>query len=277
MIHVRARSQVCQWMTIVALVLPAVSWAQETSSGPEQQDHFLIGVIADGSIGGESLSEFCTESDSHYFEAKTVVFVLGKKDCSTAYSAAKPFLEVAWRGKTYFIDADKVTFDEPYKTRMDNLDGAGWAAAREEGLTGSMLVRRNELEKALKALEGTKPQGLAVVSWAVVDESEYTNGTGVRIAVYNPTKKTIKYIWFTIVGINAVDDAVGGPRTVKAIGPLDADASGEYRFEYVWPTDIVESAKFRQIKVQYMDGSQKVITRPGDVVLDADAASVLSE
>ena len=66
-------------------------------------------------------------------------------------------------------------------------------------------------------------------------------------------------------------------RTVKAVGPIEPDAGGTYRFEYTWMTDLVETAVFKSIKVQYMDGSVKVIAHPDRVVMDDDVAKTFKE
>lgn len=85
------------------------------------------------------------------------------------------------------------------------------------------------------------------------------------------------FIWFSVQGKNPVGDAVGGVRTVKAVGPIEPDAGGTYRFEYTWMTDLVETAVFKSIKVQYMDGSVKVIAHPDRVVMDDDVAKTFKE
>jgi hypothetical protein len=255
----------------MCLMLPRVSWAEDDSP------MFVIGMLADVQIGGATISEYCTPGDTQIFPSDSVVFVVGIKDCQPTYGSSKSFTEIAWRGKTYFVDSEDVVIDEKNKTKMESFGETEWAESRAEGITGSLIVRKNELNKALTAVDAAKSSGLSIIEWALIDESEYTKGTGIRFSVLNPTDKTIKYIWFTVAGINAVDDPVGAPETVKAIGPLEAGASGEYRFEYVWYTDIVETAKIRQIKVQYTDGTQKVIAHPSQIVMDSDDAAVLSE
>lgn len=106
--------------------------------------------------------------------------------------------------------------------------------------------------------------GLAIVDWNVFDESEYTNGTGIKFNIFNPTSKTIKYITINFVGYNAVDDPVSNYGTYtltrKGVGPIPQKESAEYEFEYVWHTDLVQYAKIKSIIVQYTDGTSKTIT-----------------
>jgi len=114
-------------------------------------------------------------------------------------------------------------------------------------------------------------KGLGVFECVAVDASEYTEGTGVDMTFYNPTKKVVKYVHATVVGMNPVDDPVieGGntSHTLKCIGPIDPGESGTYSFEYVWFTDIVERVKLTSIKVQYMDGTEKIISKPSEVIM----------
>ena len=65
--------------------------------------------------------------------------------------------------------------------------------------------------------------------------------------------------------------------TVKSIGPIKPDESGLYTFEYVWYTDIVETAKITNIKIQYMDGTFKTITVPDKVIMSDSLLKILDE
>ena len=100
--------------------------------------------------------------------------------------------------------------------------------------------------------------------------SDYTEGTGIEIFFYNPTKQDIKYITITFQGYNAVDDPVGRPVTRKCIGPIAPDASVSYDFDYVWLTDIIDYAKIKSIVVQYRNGSTKTIYNPQSVMFSPE-------
>lgn len=108
------------------------------------------------------------------------------------------------------------------------------------------------------------PYGLSLMDWGLYDESEYTDGTSVYFKFLNPTKKRIKYIYVSLYGKNRVGDRIyeGGKsvKTLKFIGPVEPDAIGNVSQEYVWFTDLVSSAKITSIKVQYMDGTTRMIT-----------------
>jgi len=131
-----------------------------------------------------------------------------------------------------------------------------------------------EVLRQRKLLEYSKRcelKGIGVFDCNAVDASEYTDGTGMEMTFYNPTKKVIKYVHATVVGYNAVNDPVveGGKtsHTLKCIGPIDPGDTGTYNFEYVWFTDIVQTSKLTSIKVQYMDGTEKIISKPSEVIM----------
>lgn len=93
-------------------------------------------------------------------------------------------------------------------------------------------------------------------------ESEYLKYPGFNISIYNSQqKKTIKYTWFTVNAYNPVNDLVG-TKTVQAIGPVAPLEFGDYKFEFVFKSNIVETCKIIKIKIQYMDGSVIYIDRP---------------
>jgi hypothetical protein len=101
----------------------------------------------------------------------------------------------------------------------------------------------------------------ALLDYSVYDESSVTEGTGIRFHLFNSSNKTIKYLWFSVTGINPVGDKVSS-KVLKGVGPLYSFDSGTYEFKYTWLTDVVETAKIDFIKVQYMDGSSKIIKNP---------------
>lgn len=130
------------------------------------------------------------------------------------------------------------------------------------------VLRQKKLQEYSKRCE---LKGLGVFDCKAFDASEYTDGTGMEMTFYNPTKKIIKYVHATVVGYNAVNDPViesgKTSHTLKCIGPIVPGDSGTYNFEYVWFTDVVETAKLTLIKVQYMDGTEKIISKPSEVII----------
>ena len=172
-----------------------------------------------------------------------------------------------YEGKAFFIKTQDVEIEEEELSKMDSLSLCN--NIQKEYFFQLALSKTKEIAdwRALNVLTeilSYEKHGLAIVDWNVFDESEYTNGTGIKFNIFNPTSKTIKYITINFVGYNAVDDPVSNYGTYtltrKGVGPIPQKESAEYEFEYVWHTDLVQYAKIKSIIVQYTDGTSKTIT-----------------
>lgn len=171
-------------------------------------------------------------------------------------------------GKCFYIPVSNVSLKTEEIAKLDSLLNSPKEAQEMffEVTKGFELYQyTQDTKKILGEFDSFKKYGLSIVKWSVYDESDYTDGTGIRFTFYNPTKSMIKYITITFVGYNAVDDPVGRALTKKCIGPIEPDESGEYQFEYAWFTDIVEYAKIRSIKVDYKNGTSKTITNVSNI------------
>lgn len=122
------------------------------------------------------------------------------------------------------------------------------------------IVIADEMREAFKPFIAIEKYGLGIIKYNA------TNGyssTGATFKIFNPSKKTIKYIWFTVGGENPVGDLVktktGYYKTLKGIGPVGRLEVSEWSFDYVWFTDVVETLKLTTIKIQYMDGTFRTI------------------
>lgn len=129
-------------------------------------------------------------------------------------------------------------------------------------------------EAFLKKVKFCKTKGLIILETKLIDESEYTEGTNFKLSILNPTSKTIKYITITLIGLNPVNDPVKDKGTIikkiKCVGPIESANIGEYLFENVWFTDMVEYFKISSIIVQYMDNTSKIITDANAITLSED-------
>lgn len=118
----------------------------------------------------------------------------------------------------------------------------------------------NEFVESLRPLVATTKYGLGIITYRPTGD-EYS--TGATFKIYNPSKKTIKYIWFTVGGENPVGDLVGSKgnyyKTVKGIGPVESNGIAEWDFQYLWYTNIVETLRITTIKIQYMDNTVKTL------------------
>lgn len=146
----------------------------------------------------------------------------------------------------------------------------------EEGLILDKRNREEEesrLKQQKELVSKLNKSGLGILEYSAFDVSEYTEGTGFRISVFNPTKKVIKYISISFSGYNSVNDKViNRMRTsyinsVRCVGPIKQYDDAEYEWDYIWFNDLVETIKLTSINVQYMDGSSKLITNIGNIIV----------
>jgi hypothetical protein len=215
-------------------------------------------------------------SHDSYLDNKTVVLVSAALE--DRYNDS---YEIFYNKKKLYISREYlniqgITFDDLIKLEQNEKDSVAYYAQ-----FASTLLYEADFRDLLSFLDKTKSAGLAILNWSYSDESEYTSGTSTKIEVYNPTKKTIKYLWFSFVAYNAVDDKIiqkgSSIVTRKGIGPIKPGDSGSYSYPYVWFTDLVESAKISSIKIQYMDGTIKTILNPRSVTVSKKLSALLTD
>lgn len=231
-------------------------------------------IITDTSyiIGIVNTETDARESESHY-RTKTIqkgsyVLVYGALRDTRGY-------KIMYREKKYIIPTGNLNinyidlYNQLLEESPENLRTL-------DSVTTSMapIAHQYEIKKALAYINKLRSKGLAVIDYRAYDESEYTDGTGIRVKVLNLSKKTIKYISFNVTGINAVDDAVSS-KSRKGIGPIKPDETGSYEFEYAWFTDIIEYIRINSIIIQYMDGSKRTVTGINQLVLPESITDIL--
>lgn len=257
--------------------VPELSSAAPITTPTAKQDpaESILGVLKERAQAGTVTSDFCRLESSRKLPSGSIVLVVRKAPCTGRYaSSQRDFLEVLFGGKTFQVAADAVYLTEMDLKRLDTLDAAQLEASAEAWRANSIHIRKDELERALKAVESTGKYGIALLTSGIFDISEYTEGTGFRATVLNSTKKPIKYVTFNVVGLNAVGDPVRGglgrtgPSAVlRGIGPIEPDESASYSRDYMWMTDIVEAFRISSIKVEYMDGSSRAISNVKAITL----------
>lgn len=243
----------------------------------------LLGLIKQQTSAAEKASDFCSVDTGARIPKGSIVVVVRHVSCVSRYGASlnKQFLEVLYAGQPRLVRIDSVHMTDADTKQLGLLQPAQIEASMDDWRRTSLLARSRELQEAIKALDATRKHGIAVLDSGVYDVSEHTEGTGFRISVYNPTKKAIKYVTVSLVGLNAVGDPVRGPlrnttiATLRGIGPIDPDDSASYSKDYMWMTDIVEDFRISSIKVEYMDGSSKTVTNLKGVSLSEEARQVL--
>ena len=188
------------------------------------------------------------------------------------------FLKMIYQGKAFFMKADDVKLSQEGKVKLDSLENCS-NEVQELFWNKTLLLNKalylKRLDDVLKEVESYSKYGLAIKNWDVYDESEYTDGTGIRITFLNPTEQVIKYISLSFQGYNAVDDPYGRPVSKRCVGPIGPKETASYNFEYVWLSDIVEYAKIRSITVTYKNGTTKIISKPSAIMLSDKALETI--
>lgn len=268
----------------LSLLIPLLVFSQSKKSEILTDTSMAVGIIGEDTYVGKSVGSYCLNGVDKYLTKGTTILISGIENCKKSYSnETTQFFEIVHNKKTYYIERDKLLTDKSYYEQIESMPPDKASAFREYAQSTSEILYKGNVRKALKFLDNCKANGLAVLDWNIYDESEYTDGTSVKFKVYNPTSKTIKYIWFTVVGFNPVGDKVIDRRkgtssiTVKAVGPIKTEESGSYEFTYVWFTDLVETARITSIKVQYMDNSIKTITNAKAVTMSDELYQILFE
>jgi hypothetical protein len=130
----------------------------------------------------------------------------------------------------------------------------------------------DSLQKILdKMLSTARAKNLVLWNWSWSYPNEYSKFTDVAIEVLNPYRSKIKYISFTIKAYNPVGDVVkdgitgATAKTVKGIGPIEYGDHGSYNFESVFYSNVIDKMQITQIKIQFFDGSTKIINNPAKI------------
>jgi len=218
----------------------------------------------DAVLGQISISG-CSLKIDEILKPNTEIILCGYISCNEKSKFYKVF-----HNGIYFIKENEVNISPKDDLYLKSL-------TRQEDLNLSQEVlnisRKNQ--DSLKKMAETMMKkyreigiknGLLIKKSAVFDQSEYTDATGYTFTPINTSKKTIKYIWVTVNGINPVNDVVSF-KTLKCVGPLETNDEGTYSFDYVWYTDTVVTCKITSIKIQYMDGSVKQLNNAESLIL----------
>lgn len=260
-----------------------ISLAQSETSRILTDSTSIIGEIINDSNLMESIYQYRNTFDKEIKRGTKVLVTDIQKWKKLNSNEFQEYFEILYNNKTYYLESDKIIIDENYYSQLLTMDYFVKLNFKENTKTTAKIIFDDELLKAITFIEKCEAKGLVILDWSFYDESEYIDGTSVKISVYNPTKKKVKYLWFTFIGYNAVDDVIidrlkmTSKITMKGIGPINPEESGTYEYDYVWHSDLVQKVKIFQIKVQYMDGTFKTILNPNEVIIDKQLYEVLKE
>lgn len=83
---------------------------------------------------------------------------------------------------------------------------------------------------------------------------------GFEISVDNWAQKTIKYAYFTVDILNAVDDKLA-TKTLTGVGPVEFGGIGSWNFESVLFSKSADKIILKQVKILYKDGTTRTLLK----------------
>ena len=233
---------------------------------------FISGYTVTDTFLSKEIDETCYSLADELLKPKTLVMLYGYQKCNVGEEFYKAF----YHGQMYFVKTKEITLSLENEQRLKNLDSVEIANLELSAQKLSVDIEKDRINRANAFLSKCKKKGILIKDATIFDQSDYTNGTGLNISIVNLSKKEIKYIWFTIKGINPVGDLVSS-KTVKGIGPISTDFAGEYSFDYIWHTDVVETFELPIIKIQYMDGTFVTVQKADDLIVPKIFKDVILE
>jgi hypothetical protein len=202
----------------------------------------IITSIVKESIAAVTPDSMCSIYGFKTLDVGTKVVIIAQRDCKTQYTKdTVSHYEIALDGKSYFIEKSAIDLsnqEEDIVKRFstennnENFEKAIFISRQmkfeeiNSKKKEELLVKRKETENFLEITPYMKKYGFSIVEVSIEDASKYTKGKNFYISVVNFSDKTIKYIWFSLIGFNAVKDPVidvfrrSPSFTVKAIGPV---------------------------------------------------------
>jgi hypothetical protein len=223
---------------------------------------------------------FTTNNDFYYKVSNKDIQYFSKWNKSSLWNYIVQ-CEIKSDGNIYIT----LTDSSRYKTKKEILEQEEIRIKRETELEESRIKieTAEKLRKTKLLMSRLSSQGIAIIDYQAFDVSDVTEGTGFEIRLFNPTKKTIKYVSISFYGINPVGDKVQVEfkntyiNKVKCVGPIKPFEGAEYNFEYQWFNDLVQSVKLVSLNIQYMDGSIRNYTDFKNIILKEEEIELLKE
>lgn len=279
-------------LLFILLLFPIIAFSQMSAEETALWEKMTIGFVEKDVMVGKSIDDKCNLVNQSAFipllkKYPTTTIVTDYKLCNNG--SPNLFFEIYDGVSFKYVKTSDVSFNE--KIDKDNLkvkfatmtpeerkflkDNVGIMAnlMRETEHSISVEKKADEMFETLEPFHLAKKQGIGFITYHPT--SNY-GITGATFKVYNPSLKTIKYIWFTVAGENAVEDLVRLSNskyytTLKGIGPVESEAISTWYFDNIWLTDIIEYLRISTIKIQYMDGSVKSLKYNDDMYIGTAA------
>lgn len=289
-----AVKSLCLMLISLMLAPPALAQApaQDASSAPigtnilqETQAPIppVTGTLVAPPLIEPYLGAQCIPAGTRDLPAGASVVVMKRFECRPTRPGKAPvdLVHAFYNGEAVFLRESNVRISIEGLQRLSTITDSVIEASYENWKSASASSFQGNREAAMAEVRKTSAQGVALLDHSVFDVSEVTQGTGFKVSLLNTGKKTIKYITFSVVGLNAVEDPVRdrltGSTTValRGVGPIEPLTTATYSKDYMWMTDLVEYHRITGIAIQYMDGSTKKLTNLKQLNLDVNVAKTL--
>ncbi len=138
---------------------------------------------------------------------------------------------------------------------------------REKEIKDSLkIIKQKQIEDSLKVVElETFKSSIEIIKY-YTSKPNSAGGVDCNIIWKNLSEKTVKYIWFTVVPYNAVNDRVkgehdynsNGEKNVKVTGPIKSNqinGNGTY-WDCLWYNWTIDYMLITSIEIEYLDGTK---------------------
>ena len=156
------------------------------------------------------------------------------------------------------IENERIRAEEARKAAIEKVrqDSIREVQRREQ-------ARRDSIAEIEHAALVKKYARIGLIVEYVTMTRDYEDGErtkGVKIRIFNPTKKTIKYIIISVYPVDRFGTQLDYSRRCRYIGPLDSYDYGILNYDNVFPdrNDVIDDIKV-SMQVVYTDGSSKSI------------------
>lgn len=267
-------------LSFLAFLISVSLFSQSNKIDTLLLEKMIVANVEAGTYAGSKINADCSLFNQRLYrsphtEAPKMAYITDYVLCNNG--SVNMFFEVYDGANFVYVPDNKVTFNKDVdsdnikvllsrrtpdeKSLLKTNIGQLVAFGRDYFVEEKEKEMSAERREALQPFIDTEKYGLGFIKY---NATEGYSSTGANFEIFNPSKKTIKYIWFTVAGENAVEDLVRLPngtyyKTLKGIGPIGSYETGAWSFDYVWFTDIVQYLRLSTIKIQYMDGSVRTV------------------
>jgi len=120
--------------------------------------------------------------------------------------------------------------------------------------------KANKYGDSIKALKQKTKYSRPLWVLSVTADDYTDQSMGITVTFLNTSKKIIKYINFTVVPYNQVDDPViddmgVSTKACQLIGPIEPDETVSYQKDILFFSSVISYYKLKNINIQFMDNS----------------------